>query len=215
MKRNADRSREWMALCRGVLLGVLVGALGVSHATDVNAQATPAPSARDVPAPEECQIAPRPFPLFPAGVGQRAAATPAPVATPPAPPFTPPAGDPADTETVAAVTATVREALACRNAGEPLRAYSLFTQDMIVALYGGPATIDPELRRAVVEGPTPIPRARRLAIVAIDDVVILPDGRTGAVVATETARRTFRDYLIFEQDPASGRWLIDESVPLA
>jgi len=193
---------------------VLFGAFIVSNATDAHAQATPMAAARDVPAPEECQVAPREFPLFPAGIGQRAAATPAPLATPPAPPFTLPVGDAADTETIAAVTATVRESLACRNAGELLRAYTLFTQDMIVALYGGPATIDPELRRVMTEGARPVPRARRLAIVAIAGVVTLPDGRVGAVVVTETGSRVFRDYLVFENDPAGGRWLIDESVPL-
>ncbi len=200
--------------CRCALLLVLFGALAFSSASVAQAQATPTAIERDTPAPEECLVATREFPLFPAGVGQRVAATPAPVVTPPAEPFTPPAGAAADAETIAAVTATVREAIACRNAGELLRAYALFTQDMIVALYGGPATIDPELRRVVAEGPRQVPPARRLAIVAIDDVVTLADGRAGAVVETETASRTFRDYLIFEWDADSGRWLIDESEPL-
>ena len=83
-----------------------------------------------------------------------------------------------------------------------------------MALYGGPATIDPEFRLVMTEGARQIPPARRLAIVAIDDVIILADGRAGAVVTTETGRRAFRDHLIFERDAESGRWLLDESVPL-
>jgi hypothetical protein len=134
--------------------------------------------------------------------------------TEPAPPFSPAAGDPADAETVAAITSTVREALACRNAGDYLRAYALFTPEMIAQLFGGPATIDPEVIVAAVEGPRPVPPARRLGIVAITDVVTLPDGRVGAFVETATQRRNFRDYLFFERDPQGDRWLIDRSVPL-
>ena len=155
-----------------------------------------------------------PLPLFPAGVGQRAAATPAPIVTEPAEPFAPPAGEAADAETAAAITATVREAIACRNAGDFLRVYTLFTQDMLVALFGGPATVDPEVRAAVEERPRPIPEARRLALVAVSDVVLLPDGRAGALVETESARRAFRDYLYLHFDAVSGRWRIDAAVPL-
>ncbi len=215
MNGSLNTRLNWAEHFARAAMLVLLGMLLIAGTPGAQAQATPTASARDVPAPEECQAAPRAFPLFPAGTGQREAATPAPVVTPPAPPFAPPSGNAAGAETIAAVTVTVRESIACRNAGDFLRAYTLFTQDMIVALYGGPASVDPELRQAVVDGPRRVPPARRLAIVSIGDVVILPDGRAGAVVETETGRRTFRDYLIFEQDAESGRWLIDESVPLA
>lgn len=205
----------WAVGRGGVALLILLGAIGFSEAPGAQGQATPAASTSDVPAPEECQVARREFPLFPAGVGQRAAATPAPIATPPAAPFTVPTGDAADAETAAAITATVREAIACRNAGDLLRAYTLFTQDMIVALFGGPATVDPEVRRVVLDGLRTVPPARRLGLVSVADIVVLPDGRVSATVETETTRRAFRDSLIFEQDPASGRWLIDESAPLS
>jgi len=192
---------------------LVVGLLALS-APAASAQGTPTATVLDVPAPEECQVAPRPFPLFPVGIGQRAAATPAPIVTAPEEPFAPPAGEAADAETVAAVTATVREAVACRNAGDYPRAWALLTQDMIVALFGGPATVDPEVRTAVVEGPRPVPRARRLAVVSVSDVIKLPDGRVGAVVDTRNARRAFRDYIVFELDLTTGRWLIDATEAL-
>jgi hypothetical protein len=168
----------------------------------------------DVPGPEECVVEPRALPLFPEGVEQRASATPAPLATVPEPPFTTPQGEPADTETVTSVSATVREAIACRNANDFQRAYSLFTQDMLVALFGGPATVDPEIVAAITEKAGPLSRRQQLALLALTDVILLPDGRVGAVVETGNARRAYQDFLIFEQDPASGRWLIDESVAL-
>lgn len=201
-----------VSLVAGVLF---LGATMPGPVSATLTQATPTAAAGDVPAPEECRGEPRSFPLFPAGVGQRAAATPAPIVTAPETAFSPPAGNPADAETVAAVTATVREAIACRNAGDLLRASAQFTEKMLVSLYGGPATIDPEFRASVVAGPRAVPPTRRLAIVSISDVTLLPDGRVGALVETRTERRDFRDYLFFAQDPATDRWLIDESVELS
>jgi hypothetical protein len=185
-----------------------------SSACDVLGQATPTTADLDVPAPEECQVEPRPLPLFPEGVGQLTAATPAPLPAAPEPPFTLPEGEAADAETVAAITATVREALACRNGNDFLRAYALFTQEMLVALFGGPATIDPEIAAAPAESPGPLPSRQRLALTAITGPVLLPDGRVAAVVDTRGARYAFRDLLIFEEDPTTGRWLIDDQVRL-
>ena len=147
MKLTRDlihRRKRTLAGSLGAMLVALSLMMPVG-APIVQAQATPEAGMLDVPSPQECQIAPRSFPLFPAGVGQRAAATPLPLATPPATSFVPPQGEAADAETVAAVTATVREAIACRNGNDFLRAYALFTENMIVSLFGGPATIDPEV----------------------------------------------------------------------
>jgi hypothetical protein len=191
-----------------VVMPILVGLLGGSDLS-ARAQATPTAATLDVPSPQECLVAPRPLPLFPAEVGQRAAATPGPLPTAPAQPFVPPTGEAADAETIKGVTATVREALACRNGNDLLRAYALFTEDMIVSLFGGPATIDPEVQQAVVEQPSPLPRRQRLALVSLTDVVLLPDGRAGAIVETQAGNQTFRDYLVFKHDSTSGRWLID------
>ena len=177
------------------------------------AQATPAADT-DVPAPEECQV-PLPETIeFPADSMRPVAATPRPIATEPEPPFSPPAGEAADAETAAAIAATVREAIACRNAGDYARMLVFFTPKMLAELYGSPATVDPEVLRGIQEGPRPVPEERRLSIDAIDEIVILPDGRVGAVVETSTPRREFRDYLFFALDPERGRWLIDGSVPL-
>jgi hypothetical protein len=168
----------------------------------------------NVPGPEECVIEPRALPLFPEGVGQLASATPSPLAIELEPPFTIPQGEPADVETTTGVSATVREAIACRNGNDFQRAYALFTQDMIVSLFGGPATVDPEIVAAIAEKAGPLPRRQQLALLTFTDIVLLPDGRVGAVVETGNTRRAYQDYLIFEQDPASGRWLIDGSVAL-
>lgn len=182
--------------------------------TPAFAQGTPIASDPNVPSPAECQIPLPEMIEFPADSMQPVAATPRPIVADPEPAFAPPQGEPADEETVAGVTATVRESIACRNAGDYARMLVFFTPAMLVELYGSPATVDPEVLQGIQEGPRPVPDARRLRIDAIDDVVALPDGRVGALVQTSTPRREFRDYLFFVRDPESGRWLIDGSVSL-
>jgi hypothetical protein len=199
------------AIAATLLLAVALSTTGVM---DGLAQGTPTALPGDVPSPEECLVESRELPLLPEGAGQSTAATPGPIVTGTPQPFALPTGEPADAEITAAVMATVREAVACRNAGDLLRAYSLFTQEMLVALFGGPETIDPEVRAVVAEGPRPLQPERRLGIVGMSEVVILPDGRAGALVETATTRREFLDYLYFERDPESGRWLIDQAMPL-
>lgn len=207
---TAHRTGRWsrVALILALGGGILVGS------ADVLAQATPIAGSSDVPAPHECQI-PLPESIeFPADSMRPVAATPRPIVAEPAPPFAPPAGEPGDAATVAAITATVREAVACRNAGDFARTLVFFTPNMLAELYGSPATVDPEVLRGIQEGPRSVPEQRRLRIDAIAEVVVLPDGRAGALVETSTTRREFRDYLFFVLDPDSGRWLIDGSVSL-
>jgi hypothetical protein len=193
---------------------IAIGALLCFAPSAAHAQATPIAEIPGVPNPDECQI-PLPETIeFPADSMRPVAATPRPIATEPEPPFAPPEGEPGDAETVAGVTAIVREAIACRNAGDFARSLVFFTPDMLVELFGSPATVDPEVLQGIQEGPRPVPEQRRLRIDAIDAIVTLPDGRVGALVETSTPRREFRDYLFFVQDPESGRWLIDGSVPL-
>jgi hypothetical protein len=193
---------------------IAIGALLCFAPSAAHAQATPIAEIPGVPSPDECQI-PLPDSIeFPADSMRPVAATPAPIVNEPEPPFALPAGEPADAEAVAGITATVREAIACRNAADYARMLVFFTPTMLAELYGGPATVDPEVLRGIQEGPRSVPEPRRLSIDVIEDVVALPDGRVGALVETSTPRREFRDYLFFVQDTESGRWLIDGSVPL-
>ena len=190
-------------------------ALAQENATPV-AQATPT-TAWEVPTPEQCTVEPRAFPMFPAGVGQREPATPLPLPATPAAAFAVPDGDPVTPEIETGVVATVRESIACRNANQMLRAYALFTDRMIVSLFGGPATVDPEIRGLIQRGdePGPLPNRQRVALLQVSQIAHRPDGRIGAIVTTGTVDRIFQDYLVFTYDAASSRWLIDEAVLLA
>jgi hypothetical protein len=199
-------------LLRAVVPAVVL-ALSLCQAS-VLAQGTPAAADPNVPAPDECQIALPETIEFPADSMRPVAATPRPIITEAETPFAPPAGEPADEETVAAITATVRESIACRNAGDFARMLVFFTPNMLAELYGSPATVDPEVLQGIQEGPRALPEPRRLRLDAIESIVMVPDDRVGAVVETSTPRREYRDYLFFVLDAESGRWLIDGSVPL-
>ncbi|MEZ4563392.1 MAG: hypothetical protein R2853_11695 [Thermomicrobiales bacterium] len=216
-----NRIGRWVRYGRVLLCGMLL--VAGSSATAVAqegatpaAQGTPA-TAWDIPAPEACAVEPRAFPLFPAGVGQREPATPQPLEATPAPAFVAPDGDPVTPDLEASVLATVRESIACRNANQMLRAYALFTEPMIVSLFGGPATVDPEIRALIQQGDElgPLPRRQRVALLQVSQIAHRPDGRIGAIVTTGTVDRVFQDYLVFTYDAASSRWLIDEAVLLA
>jgi ketosteroid isomerase-like protein len=168
------------------------------------------------PDPGECTVAvPDPATLLAAIASPRAgtpAAFPAVVAEDRLP-----AGDPADPETVAAVTATVREYLACLNAGEFLRIYALVSGDYLRTQVvpneptaEGLAAFRRGLATAVAASPQPLPEAARTSLVEIGNVRMLEDGRVGAVVVTEdaeTGSRQDRAFVVFTNE--GGRLLID------
>ncbi len=202
--------RSWAAGSSGMIGAVLL-AVAVSiplHSTRAQ-EATPEAIAADIPAPQECEVEPRDMPLLVSVATPAPAATPVPVVAAPAEPFVLPTGETPDEATIEAVTATVRESLACRNANDLLRAYALFTPRMLESLFGGPETIDPDVRALISEKQDVVARRGRVALVQMNDLVLLPDGRVGALVLTANAERIFQDYLFFVQDEESGRWLID------
>lgn len=166
-----------------------------------------------VPPPEACQVAPRPLPLVAEAAGTPSVSS-DPVAT--AAPFAPPVGEPADEATGAGVVATIQESIACRNAGDFRRAYALFSDAMLVRLFGRPDTIDPEIVAALEVGPDAVRRGQQLGLGSVSEVRVLADGRVGAEVTTRHARdgaeAGYRDYPILVR--AGDRWLIDEAIAL-
>jgi hypothetical protein len=112
-----------------------------------------------------------------------------------------PAGPPADAATVAAVVDTFRQFSACLNAGQPLAAYALWTDDA--------------LRQSVIAAPTgtptPVPAAERAAF-RVGPVRALADGRVAAVV--ERRFPLFADATAYILVPQDGRYLIDETLDM-
>jgi hypothetical protein len=160
-------------------------------------ETTPATGLPVTPDPAECVVAPRRIEDFAALVGT---SVPAPQEA-----FARPRGEPADPETAAAITATVRELVACFNAGDWLRAAALYTNAGFGEDFAG--TTREEL--LVLEAsPSPIEEMGRVALIAVRDIERLPDERAGAVVVVG-AEGTPDIYAFLYFAPDGERWLID------
>lgn len=126
--------------------------------------------------------------------------------------FALPEGEPADDETVAAVTDTLRETLACINTGNFLTSYAFFSDDFKRRdLEEFPITeADVPFFAATPEA---LPAEMHASLLAVREARVLEDGRVGALVETifpDEAPGPQVDFIIFVQE--DGRWLLDEII---
>jgi hypothetical protein len=179
------------------------------------ATAQPAsPGARgNVPDPSECTVAPRSVDELRRLFEAVAAATPASgaAATPTA--FVPPTGGtPADAATVAAVTDTLREIIACVNAGDIPRAFALQTDNKLRGDFAQDVsqgvTADQLVQYVAVA--SPVPAQNWVAVPTLSDVRVLDDGRVTARVFSQDQGNAFAIFV-----KQGDRWLLDvlENVP--
>lgn len=111
--------------------------------------------------------------------------------------------EPADEAAVAGVTATAREVIACVNAGDLLRLYSLFTDEFLSQGGFDLAGLD--------EPAQPLSSDERAALLGVFFVRAFPDGRVGAIVATDDPSAPSPVEPIFYLFVRVGdRWLIDD-----
>ncbi|MDP9364522.1 MAG: hypothetical protein M3Q10_09925 [Chloroflexota bacterium] len=179
------------------LLFVFLALVAAGDAPADAQDATPGAALPVAPDPAECTVEPRPHSDFEALVGTPAPATPA--------TFDPPRGEPADAETIAAVTATVRAALACANGLDFSRFAALYTDVGFREDFADPSGDDLAFLLAT---PQAVPEEERVTLTDVRDVVVLDDGRVGAVVVySEPGEGEQGDYLIFAEE--DGRYLID------
>lgn len=124
-----------------------------------------------------------------------------PVATP-----TPPVSTiQADPDVVAAVTATMAEVVACANTGSLQRVAALFTDSYFYRFFGGIQEAD--VQRLAT--PTPLTPDQQQALVSVDEVFVLEDGRVSAVTQVNDVRAL----TIFARE--GERYLIDYSYTLS
>jgi hypothetical protein len=167
--------------------------------------------ARDAPGPEECTVTPRTLEEF-----RTLAQTPVPAEPPDA---SETGGEPADEATRAAITATARELMACWNAGDILRRLALYSDGHLRVAYPDGPTRALEM---IAESPLPLSEAERFALVSVEDVRHMADGRVSALVTIDnpashshdpqtraTASQQEVARLIFIEE--AGRWRVDET----
>ena len=162
------------------------------------------------PRPVECRTRPRSFAELQRLLGTPVAGTDEAVAR--RTPGVLPEGRPADAATIAEVTATLEEFLACFHAGEPLRVYGLYSDAYLRRLLeraGSPNRAGYDLH-ATPEASAPEDRS---VLRAVEGERLLEGGRVGAtvVIAYPTLPERVREkrfFFVFVAD--GGRWLIDD-----
>jgi copper transport protein len=167
--------------------------------------------ARDAPGPEQCTVQPRTLDEIKA-----LAEGPDPQQPPNA---TESGGQPVDDATRNEIVATARELVACSNAGDILRRLALYSDQRLHFAYPDGPT---RALEAIAKTPLPLQLSERVALISVDDVRQLDDGRVVAevtidnpashthdpnAVATPSPRETAR--LIFVNQ--AGRWRVDET----
>ena len=203
MAAHDVRSRNCPLAILAALFSLLVaGAAGAGAQTG-----TPATDL-DVPAAAECTIEPRSEDELRA-LFREAAATPVLDSSEASPtPAIAPTGDPADEQTVAEVSATWRQFIACITAGDQARMFALYSDEMVrrqfvVDIAFG--VTEDALFEFLAATPVPLPPDQSVPILPFDDVRVLSDGRVAVVGPGEQGRGDVR---IFVKE--GGSWLIDD-----
>jgi hypothetical protein len=208
------RSLTWNLLLAAALAALVAGNVAVAQ------EATPEVASVTLPVtpdPSMCTAEPLcvdellermgdvPLPATPGSMG--AGGTP-----PPAPPFTLPAGEPADSETVAALTATMAEHIACQNTGNWLAVFTSYTDDFLGQLRADAIITAQDIASWREATPEPVAPEEYTTLLGVREARVLPDGRVGALIDADfkAEEGLETDFLYFEQH--DGRWLIDEVV---
>lgn len=187
-----------------LFIAVVLAILALTPGVTLAQVGTPTP---DFVTPDlgECRIAPR-------TIESIAAALATPVAVPstmatPAGEVT--AGQPADAETVAAVTALVREATACGNAGDYRRVFALYTDNGLRVFAADRGMAVEQLAGFLAATPVPLPEESWQAA-RVRDVHIQPDGSVTAFVDFRSPEGIGTVFVAL--DHQGDRYLVDSEV---
>jgi hypothetical protein len=187
---------------------VVVSSLLMAGAPGAVAQEGTPAAGRDVPSAAECTVEPRSEDELRA-LFREAAATlilDSPEASPT--PAVPPTGDPADAQTVAEISASWRQFVACITAGDQARMFALFSDDMVrrqLVIDIAFGVTEEALFAFLSATPVPLPPDPSVPVDPIEDARVLPDGRVAVVGPGELGRGDVRIF-VKEDD----RWLIDD-----
>jgi hypothetical protein len=204
------RYRSMPVIALLLLLGTAPGTLAQD--------ATPSAVTGEAIDPAECQVTPRPVDdLIDLWSEEDETGTPVvvtPKITPPPTAIPVPLGERADAGTVAGVNATMRGLLACSNAGDITRYFAFLSDNMLMQHLPEAGETSQDTRQSVESDPEPVPVDQRSQLVAVTNVAVMKDDRTGALVTTIEPQNAFGGpetvlALFVEVD---GQWLVDEVI---
>lgn len=206
------RSDRW---CRRRPVQFLIGAVALAilvvQSAAVAAGQEVSPAIGTAPDPSLCQAEPRSTALLEDLMATPEAATAAAAVSGSPTPFVAPEGAPADQETIDAVTNTFLEQLACVNAGDFARVFAFVSDDLLAGLA---AAGELEGVLALMQAaPVVLSEDDYARLVDVRDVVILPDGRVGAVLEAlfpQESPDPGTAYAVFVVE--GGRLLFDEFI---
>ena len=204
-----------------VVAVVLLGMTALMPISAAHAQEASPAAGLGAPDASECTVEPRPATFFEQFIGTPTAAQQEAMAgmaaATPDPAFQMPQGDPADEATVSGVLETVWQLGACINAGDFWGRYAaLFTEDYFRRELERFGPIPEEELASITASPVAMPADFQVALLAVVDVRMLPDGRVAGLFDVQDPFANppgpSRFYWEFVQE--EGRWLIDEQIML-
>ncbi|MEA2531270.1 MAG: hypothetical protein QOG89_2914 [Thermomicrobiales bacterium] len=197
---------------RLIVLVLMMSAIGAIDPTEATAEATPAAVTFPIsPDASQCKVQPRPLADFERlllSTPQSDAAAPA-----SSTPFVVPDGEPADAIAVSGVTATLIELFACYHAGDPRRFHALFTDEGLQRAFP-PGMVTQEFVDEFFAA-SPVPEddpALRATILAIEDVVVLIDGRVGALLRSDEPEFGGLQAVYYIFAKVGDRYLVDDVI---
>jgi hypothetical protein len=108
----------------------------------------------------------------------------------------------------------MRGLLSCSNAGDITRYFAFLSDNMVMQHLPEAGETSQDTRRFLESDPEPVPVDQRSRLVAVTNVAVMKDGRTGALVTTIEPQNAFGGpetvlALFVEVD---GQWLVDEVI---
>lgn len=151
-------------------------------------------------APDDCVIAPVTS-VQPGEAGDLTAPSPTPT------PISIEDGSTVDPDVAQAVTGRIAMAIACQNAGDPLRMLANFSDRWVAERFSG---YDLVFFQRFVEAsgdPEPLPVEQRIELLSVEQVLARPDRSVVATVMTRVEDEVQTSLVVLVEE--SGAWLID------
>ena len=128
-----------------------------------------------------------------------------------------PEGAPPDQQTVQAIEATISDYIDCSNSGDVLAWSSLYSDAYLRRAFDPEDEIEADTANQLIESiatPEPIAADAAVTLIAIREMVQLPDGRVAVVLETDGGdpNPEGTDVNLFVLTKQGERWIIDDAV---